>query len=107
MFPLTNDAIVFGLLAVTLAGIFHAASLPRFKKFFTFVPSLLLCYFIPAAFNSLGIVDGEASSLYFVASRYLLPASLVLLCLSIDLKGIWFPTGVNEHGVRLGLKQLR
>ena len=89
MFPLTNDAIVFGLLAVTLAGIFHAASLPRFKKFFTFVPSLLLCYFIPAAFNSLGIVDGEASSLYFVASRYLLPASLVLLCLSIDLKGIY------------------
>ena len=89
MFPITNDAIVFGLLAVTLAGIFHAASLPRFKKFFTFVPSLLLCYFIPAAFNSLGIVDGETSSLYFVASRYLLPASLVLLCLSIDLKGIY------------------
>lgn len=89
MFPITNDAVVFGLLAVTLAGIFHASSLPRFKKFFTFVPSLLLCYFIPAAFNSLGIIDGEASSLYFVASRYLLPASLVLLCLSIDLKGIY------------------
>ena len=89
MFPITNDAIVFGLLAVTLAGIFHAASLPRFKKFFTFVPSLLLCYFIPAALNSLGIVNGETSSLYFVASRYLLPASLVLLCLSIDLKGIY------------------
>jgi uncharacterized membrane protein len=44
---------------------------------------------LPAAYNSLGIVDGEASNLYFVASRYLLPASLVLLCLSIDLKGIW------------------
>ncbi|MCB0704367.1 MAG: DUF819 family protein [Saprospiraceae bacterium] len=28
------------------------------------------------------------SSLYFVASRYLLPASLVLLCLSIDMKGV-------------------
>ena len=28
------------------------------------------------------------SQLYFVASRYLLPASLVLLCLSIDFKGI-------------------
>ncbi|MAU75761.1 MAG: hypothetical protein CL831_02680 [Crocinitomicaceae bacterium] len=89
MFPIANDAVVLGLLAVTLAGIFYAASLPQFKKFFTFVPSLLLCYFIPAAFNSLGIVDGEASSLYFVASRYLLPASLVLLCLSIDLKGIY------------------
>jgi len=28
------------------------------------------------------------SNLYFVASRFLLPASLVLLCLSIDMKGI-------------------
>ncbi|MGY8884355.1 MAG: DUF819 family protein [Flavobacteriales bacterium] len=89
MFPIANDAVVLGLLAITLAGIFYAASLPQCKKFFTFVPSLLLCYFIPAAFNSLGIVDGEASNLYFVASRYLLPASLVLLCLSIDLKGIY------------------
>ena len=30
----------------------------------------------------------RSSRLYFVASRYLLPACLVLLCLSIDLKGI-------------------
>ena len=89
MFPLENDAAVLGLLAVSLAGIFYAAKQPSMKKFFTFVPTLLLCYFIPAAFNSLGIVDGEASNLYFVASRYLLPASLVLLCLSIDLKGIY------------------
>lgn len=89
MFPIENDAVVLGLLALSLAGIFYAAGKPRFKKFFTFVPTLLLCYFIPAAFNSLGIVDGETSSLYFVASRYLLPASLVLLCLSIDLKGIY------------------
>ena len=89
MLPLENDAAVLGLLAVSLAGIFYAAKQPSMKKFFTFVPTLLLCYFIPAAFNSLGIVDGEASNLYFVASRYLLPASLVLLCLSIDLKGIY------------------
>lgn len=89
MFPLENDAVVLGLLAVTLAGIFYAAQQPSMKKFFTFIPTLLLCYFIPAAFNSFGLVDGEASSLYFVSSRYLLPASLVLLCLSIDLKGIY------------------
>ena len=30
----------------------------------------------------------KGSSLYFVSSRYLLPASLVLLCLSIDIKGL-------------------
>ena len=52
------------------------------------MPTLLLCYFIPSIFNSLGIISGEKSKLYFVASRYLLPASLVLLTISIDLKEI-------------------
>lgn len=84
-----NDAVVLGLLVSTLALVFYTSSLPRFQKFYRVIPSLLLCYFLPAAFNSLGIIDGEASNLYFVASRYLLPASLILLCLSIDLKGIY------------------
>ena len=88
-FPIANDAIVLGLLAGALGLVFYTHSLPRFKKFYTFVPALLMCYFIPAALNSLGVVNGEESNLYFVASRYLLPASLILLCLSIDLKGIY------------------
>ncbi|MGB2383131.1 MAG: DUF819 domain-containing protein [Flavobacteriales bacterium] len=86
---MTNDAIVLGLLVGALGLVFYTHSLPRFKKFYTFVPALLMCYFIPAALNSLGVVNGEESNLYFVASRYLLPASLILLCLSIDLKGIY------------------
>ncbi len=85
----TNDAVVLGLLAGALGLVFYTHSLPQFKRFYTFVPALLMCYFIPAALNSLGIVNGEESNLYFVASRYLLPASLILLCLSIDLKGIY------------------
>jgi len=89
VFPFTNDAVVLGLLAGALGLVFYTHSLPQFKRFYTFVPALLMCYFIPAAMNSLGIVSGEASNLYFVASRYLLPASLILLCLSIDLKGIY------------------
>lgn len=87
--PLENDAIVLGLLISSLGLVFYTHSLPRFNKFYTFVPALLLCYFLPAAFNSMGWIDGEKSQLYFVASRYLLPASLILLCLSIDLKGIY------------------
>lgn len=86
---ITNDAVVLGLLATTLAVVFHTSKLSQFKKFYTVIPTLLVCYFLPAMYNSFGLVDGEASNLYFVASRYLLPASLVLLCLSIDLKGIW------------------
>ncbi|RMF31624.1 MAG: DUF819 family protein [Bacteroidetes bacterium] len=87
----TNDAIVFGLLAIVLALIFYTAHLDRpfWKKFYTYVPPLLLCYFLPALLNwPLGLISPEGSQLYFVASRYLLPASLILLCLSIDLQGI-------------------
>lgn len=85
---ITNDAVVLGLLIFILSIIFYTDSLPQFGKFYGIIPSLLLCYFVPAIFNTLGIISGEYSKLYFVASRYLLPASLVLLCLSIDLKGI-------------------
>lgn len=87
---ITNDAIAFGLLMITLAGIFTTAnsSHPFWKKFYTFVPSLLLCYFIPSIYSTLGWIDPSSSQLYYVASRYLLPASLVLLTLSIDLKAV-------------------
>lgn len=88
---LTNDAVVIGLLALILGFVFKTSSIKTgpWKKFYTVVPALLLCYFIPSIFNTLGIIDGESSKLYFVASRYLLPTSLVLLTLSIDLKEIW------------------
>ncbi len=91
MTPLfTNDAVVLGILLAILAIIFQTSqsSNPYFKKFYTYVPSLLLCYFVPSIFNSLGIISGDESNLYFVASRYLLPASLVLLTISIDINAI-------------------
>ena len=53
------------------------------------MPALLLCYFIPGIYNSIGLIDGANSKLYNpVASRVLLPAALVLLTLTIDLKGV-------------------
>lgn len=100
----TNDTIVFGILLACLGIVFYTSSLkhPIWKKFYTYVPALLLCYLLPAIFNSLGIIspkwqelnpDGEwvqkSSNVYYIASRYLLPASLVLMTLSIDLKGIF------------------
>ena len=86
----TNDAIVFGILISILAFVFTTSKSesPFWKKFYKFIPTLLLCYFIPSIFNSFGIISGEESNLYFVASRYLLPTSLVLLTISIDLPEI-------------------
>lgn len=87
---ITNDAVVFGILLAILAVVFKTSNSdsPGLKKFYSFVPMLLLCYFVPSLLNTFNIVDGENSKLYFVASRYLLPACLILLTLSVDLKEI-------------------
>ena len=85
-----NDAVVFGILMGILSLVFITSNInTRFwKNFYKYIPALLLCYFIPSIMNSLGIISGEVSKLYFVASRYLLPASLALLTISIDLPEI-------------------
>ena len=87
---ISNDAVVFGILMVVLGFVFYTSNLRSsfWKKFYTFFPVILLCYFIPSLLNTTGIVSPEKSNLYFVASRYLLPTSLVLLTLSVDLKEI-------------------
>jgi uncharacterized membrane protein len=86
---ITNDIVVLGLIAATLGAVFWTSSLPGWKKFYSFVPALLLCYFIPGVYNTVGLIDGEATRLYNpVASRVLLPAALVLLTLTIDIRGV-------------------
>ena len=89
--PFANDAIVFGILMISLGFVFFTESKTTgfWHKFYKIVPGLLMCYFIPAIFNSLGIISSEESQTYHIASRYLLPASLVLMTLSIDLKAIY------------------
>lgn len=87
---ITNDAVVLGLLIAVLAAIFHTASLetPFWRRFYGIVPTVLLAYFIPGLLNTLGVIDGGASSLYPMARDFLLPTALVLLTLSVDLKAI-------------------
>jgi len=95
---ITNDAVIFGILMVMLAVVFRTSqsSQPTIKRFYKFVPMLLMCYFLPSLLTLGKIVDPSQSALYSVASRYLLPASLILLTLSVDLREI----------VRLGPKAL-
>ncbi len=84
-----NDAVVLGLLSVTLGAIFFSQKhTVAGAKFFKYVPTLLACYFIPSIYNTIGLIDGGESKLYFVASRYLLPTCLVMLTLSIDLPAV-------------------
>lgn len=87
---ITNDAVVLGLLAIVLGSVFWSSSREDgfWKKFYGVVPALLLCYLIPAVFNSIGLIDGTASGLYPMARDYLLPSALVLLCVALDFGAI-------------------
>lgn len=100
----TNDAIVFGILMLSLGFVFFTEGLKTgfWPKFYKIVPGLFMAYFIPAIFTTLGVISPEwetissagevvkgKSQLYYVSSRFLLPAALVLMTLSIDLKAIF------------------
>ena len=88
---ITEPTAVLGILLVILAVVFKTSNSrsPGFQKFYAVVPALLLCYFIPGLLGTLGLVSDADGSLYYVASRYLLPACLVLLTIAIDLPGIF------------------
>ena len=83
-----NDAVLFGILVLMLGAVFYTSDSKFWfwKKFYSWVPSVLVCYFLPSLLYSFGIIDPSKSNLYFMASRYLLPTSLVLLTISVDLK---------------------
>lgn len=100
----TNDAIVFGILMISLGFVFYTENIKTgfWSKFYKIVPGLFMAYFIPALFTTFGLISPEwetknvageivknKSQLYFVSSQYLLPAALVLMTLSIDLKAIF------------------
>jgi len=101
---ITEDTIVFGLLATCLGLVFYTSSKTTgfWSKFFTYVPALFMAYLLPAVLTTLGIISPEwttitstgeiiehQSNLYYVASRYLLPAALVLMTLSLDLRSVF------------------
>ncbi|QXP62827.1 MULTISPECIES: DUF819 domain-containing protein [unclassified Polaribacter] len=100
----TNDAIVFGILMLSLGFVFYTENIKSgfWHKFYKIVPGLFMAYFIPAIFTTAGIISPEwetlntageivtgKSQLYYISSRFLLPAALVLMTLSIDLKAIF------------------
>ena len=87
---ITNNAVILGLLAIILGFVFYTSNLKEgfWSKFYKYVPALLMCYFLPSLLNTFGIVDGNNNDVYSVAKYFLLPACLVLLTLSIDLKSI-------------------
>ena len=79
-----------GLLAVllaVLAVIFKSVEHPVLGKIFRVVPALLFCYFIPTLLTALRIIPDQ-SPFYSWVKTFVLPASLLLLTLSLDMREI-------------------
>jgi len=85
---ITDDAVVLGLLVSCLGLIFYTSQLKPLKTFYKIIPALLLCYLIPSLFSTAGVISPKVSGLWPVAKNYFLPASLILMTLSTDLKGV-------------------
>jgi len=91
-----DDAIVFGLLMSCLGIVFYTSQLKSLAWFYKIIPALLMCYLLPALLSTFNIISPKFSGLWPIAKNYFLPASLILMTLSTDLKGI----------IRLGPKAL-
>ena len=78
---------VFAYLAAVLGVVFWLSGFPRLQKVFEITPPVLYAYFIPTLSTAAGITP-LASPAYDWMVRYLLPVSLLLLMITVDLPSI-------------------
>lgn len=78
---------VLAVLLVVLAVLFTMERHKTLGRIFKIVPLLVFAYFVPATLSNLGIIP-LASPLYDWIKGWLLPASLVLLVIAVDVPAI-------------------
>jgi len=84
---LTQPLAILAYLAAIVALVFQVARLPALQPLFDRLPALVFTYFLPMLSTTAGILPAE-SPVYRALARYLLPACLVLLLLSTELKAV-------------------
>ena len=89
--PVDSLPLAFGIIMAIIGLVFYTQGLKgRFwRRFYAVLPGIVLCCFIPATLNSLGaFADGIGAQIYGFTATYLLPASLLLMTLSMDVPKI-------------------
>jgi uncharacterized membrane protein len=84
---ITETTQLFALLAGVLGLVFWLSTLPALSKFFKIMPPVIWAYFVPMILTTAGIIPAQ-SEVYSWMSRYLLPFSLFLLMITVDLRAI-------------------
>ncbi len=98
----TEPMSVLAILLSVLGILFAMNASPRFNKIFKVLPLLVFAYFVPTLLSNTNIIPRDSGfELYKFIKSWLLPASLVLLTLSVDLKAT-FSLGKNALILFLG-----
>ncbi len=84
---LTDPMQVFAYLVGVLAAVFWLSGFERLKGFFELMPPVIWAYFVPTLSTTFAIIP-SASGVYEWIQVYLLPLSLFLLMISVDLPAI-------------------
>jgi uncharacterized membrane protein len=82
-----EPAAVLAVLLAVLAVLFAINAHPTYKRIFRVIPLLVFAYFVPTVLSNFGIIPLQ-SPLYTFVKKWLLPASLLLLTLSVDIPAI-------------------
>lgn len=78
---------VAGALLAIVAALYWASAQPTLRGLFKIVPLIVFAYFVPTLLSNTGILPLESAAYTFIR-RVLLPASLLLLTLSVDIPAI-------------------
>lgn len=84
---ITDPMSILAVLLLILAALFGLNTTSAGRTLYRFVPLLVFAYFVPALLSNLGIIPTQ-SDLYTFIKQWMLPASLVLLTLSVDIPAI-------------------
>lgn len=84
---ITDPTAIFVFLAGLLGAIFWLSGRAALQRLFRVTPAVIYAYFLPAICTSLGITP-PSSPVYDWMVRYLLPVSLLLLMVTVDLRAV-------------------
>ncbi|MGH9339433.1 MAG: DUF819 domain-containing protein [Acidobacteriota bacterium] len=86
--PLIEDPMaVFAFSAATCAVVFWSSSRSWARPFYKIIPSIILIYYLPTLASTFGLIPA-ASPTYEWMANYLLPFSLFILMITIDIPTI-------------------
>lgn len=84
---ITNPILIVVVLISIEAFVLGLSRHERTKRFFNFLPAVFWIYFLPMLAATFGLITAK-SPVYGMITTWLLPASLVLLLLPVDMKAI-------------------